>query len=524
MSAMPRIRDIFAPYRPSVLGGYSSGDGWRNKLWLYGLVYLTALAAIGCAFAFLGTNILMPLAALIGILAILAIWAMPVNEKPPLTIIYRLSACFLIAILVWPDYIGFDFPGLPWITGLRIFGTPLAVAFLFAISVSKNFRTQLAEILKETKWVLNALIIFFIFATMSVIFSSDLSNSLNKLTVAYLYWLLIFLSSAWIFAKAKSAVWLGGVIWFAALVAIALGVWEWSIQAVPWAGHIPTFLTIDDPIIQKILTGKSRAATGIYRLQGKHTTPLGFAESLAFATPFVLYFLIYAKSLFVKGASLLTLPVLFITILRTDSRLGVVGFFAACLLAIFAWGVVRWKNKEGSIFGPALTLAWPAIFMAFMTATFFVGRLRNMVWGTKAQSYSSQAREAQWDMGIPKLFARPWGYGIGQGGETLGYRNLAGGLTIDSHYLAALLEYGILGSAAYSVIFFAALYYGSMKLLKAKTEEHFLLIPLMSVIAIFIVIKSVFAQQDNHPLVFIILGALCAICWRIEKDARSELA
>jgi hypothetical protein len=34
----------------------------------------------------------------------------------------------------------------------------------------------------------------------------------------------------------------------------------------------------------------------------------------------------------------------------------------------------------------------------------------------------------------------------------------------------------------------------------------------------FFVIKSVFSQQDNHPLVFMMLGMVVALVWRIQQQ------
>ncbi len=43
------------------------------------------------------------------------------------------------------------------------------------------------------------------------------------------------------------------------------------------------------------------------------------------------------------------------------------------------------------------------------------------------------------------IISRPWGYGIGQGGITLGFASPSGVLTIDSYFLSVLLEFGMSG-------------------------------------------------------------------------------
>jgi hypothetical protein len=52
--------------------------------------------------------------------------------------------------------------------------------------------------------------------------------------------------------------------------------------------------------------------------------------------------------------------------------------------------------------------------------------------------------------------------------------------------------------------------------------ESGLLIPISVMLLDFIVIKSVFSQQDNHPLVFMALGMLAALLWRIRNSTQSQ--
>jgi hypothetical protein len=115
------------------------------------------------------------------------------------------------------------------------------------------------------------------------------------------------------------------------------------------------------------------------------------------------------------------------------------------LLYLAAWGILRWRQSRESLFGPAITLAYPLIFAAFIAATFTVGRLRRMVWGGGEHQFSTDARRVQYERGFEILAGNPFGHGIGMGAETLGFTNLAGVLTIDTYYLAIALEYGVIG-------------------------------------------------------------------------------
>lgn len=504
------------------LGGYSQGEFWRRRLWLWALLYLAVLLGAAALIVYMGSSALMGLAAPLGVLVLLIVWAFPDSNNPPLHWISGLLFGFVIALLFWPDYLAFDLPGLPWLTALRFFSVPLALALLISISVSADFRKDMRDRLSVAPVTHTLLLSFIAIAAVSVLLSSQPSASLNKLFVASLYWFLTFYAAVWVFSRDNAAMRLAYFIWFFAVFTSLIGLQEWRLQAIPWAGSIPSFLAIDDPVIQNILSAKSRAATGIYRVQSKFTTPLGFAEYLAFSTPFAIYFLMFGKNWLIRLAALGTLPLLCLSILRTDSRLGFVGFFMSFLLFMILWALRRWRQRKDSIFGPAIAVAYPIILCTFLVATFFVGRLRALIWGTKAQSFSSMAREEQVDMGLPMIWSQPWGRGIGRAAEELGYRNLEGGLTIDSYYLAIALEFGVIGFVVYFGIFLTALLYGMKYLLDAKDGAETLLIPVMIAISIFVVVKLVLAQQENHPLVFILLGALFALCYRTQTKKSAD--
>ncbi len=514
---MLNFGNLISSKKTGVLPGYSSSNFWRrHKLaWFFLLILFSFF--YGLIFGVFGTFFLLQLLVPLVVLAVFVIWLLPDTGQAPTKLLEWLLFAFLAALLFWPDYLALALPGLPWITAIRIIGVPMAFTFLLCLSLSSEFRHRLKEVLGATPMVWKLMIGFVAISLVSIGLSSEPFFSVNKFIVAQIYWTMIFFASVYVFSKPQRMTFFGYLIFGFALYVSAIGLWEWYLHKLPWAGHIPNFLKIDDEAVSRILSAKSRAATGIYRVQSKFTTPLGLAEFLALATPFILHFAMSARLNSVKVAGFLSLPLIFYVILLSDSRLGVIGFLLSFVFYLLAWGVLRWKHREGSLYGPAMTLAYPIIFIAFVASTFFVGRLRNIVWGTKAQSFSNQARADQVADGIPMILSKPWGHGIGRGADELGYTNLGGVLTIDSYFLVTALEFGIIGFIIYYGIFVAQLVYSGLSLLKTETGEIAFLVPLTISLINFLVIKSVFAQQDNHPLVFAMLGAMTALVYRVNQ-------
>jgi hypothetical protein len=326
----------------------------------------------------------------------------------------------------------------------------------------------------------------------------------------------IFFVSSYVFSKPGRAARLATIIWWIVVFLCVIGFQEKRHEVIPWAGHIPSFLKIDPLTLNQIFSSKARAATNMYRVQSKFTTPLSFAEFLAMAAPFIIHAMVTTRRWYVRLAAPVTLVVMIYTIILTDSRLGFVGLFLAILIYLLAWGALRWQRDKSSIFGPAVILSYPALFVGFIVSTFFVGRLRALVWGTGAQAASTESRAEQWHMGIPMVLSHPWGYGIGRAAETLGYRE-DDLLTIDSYYLSLALELGIIGFILYCLIFLSAIWKGGRVILYHRDDDSAILIPVLIALINFVVIKSILSQQENHPFAFMLVGVAVALIYRIRS-------
>ena len=102
----------------------------------------------------------------------------------------------------------------------------------------------------------------------------------------------------------------------------------------------------------------------------------------------------------------------------------------------------------------------------------------------------------------------------------LGRVNPAWTPTIDTYYLLVALDYGILGFIAYYGMVLWAIYAsGKQAFLSVGRDRDFsMFTPIAISLCTFFVIKSVFSQEGNHPLVFMMMGAIVALIYRMRKD------
>lgn len=505
-NAANAARPILAGYRREM------APGWR-------LVFLIALAlvalAYGVAFGYMAPARMMPLVAPIALLCCLVIWVLPAGDYAPTPLLEPLFMAFFAALVLWPNYVAIGLPGLPWVTLLRLIGTPMVVALLVCISVSSFFRSRLWDVLKSQKTILWLLVGVVVMQTLTLPLSRDLGLSLNRWIVAQVNWTAILIIACIVFIRPGFAEYWVRVLIAMMFVLCAFALWEQQVGRVPWSGYIPEFLKIDDPHVQRLLQGGSRAATGIYRIQGTSTTPLGFAELLGISIPFALHIIINRNNIIVRFIGFIYIPLCIYIILLTDSRLGLVAALASILFYLLFWAIYSWRSYKNNLIGPAIVFAYPVIFVAAIASTFLVRRLRNEVWGDGSTQASTDSRIAQWVMGLPKVASNPLGHGIGQSGEVLGFRNPSGTPTIDSYYLSILLEIGVVGFIFYYGMFILSVVVAIKNVEFGKQDsEILLLIPFSVSIINFIVVKSVLSQDANHPIVFMMVGAIIALSYR----------
>lgn len=498
--------------------GFYVREPRRGKMAAIIISLLLFCAAYGAAFALFAPSFLLNFAIPLAVSAMLAIWALPEGEYAPVQLIQPLYLAFFITLFLWPNYLAVAVPGLPWITLLRAFALPLTGVLLICLSVSRAFRRRIAVVMQVDPWVWRFLAGFVAIQAFSIAVSVNRGLSINQFISTQTNLTAIAVISCFLFAKPGfSKIWVRTILIITALLCF-IGMWEQQTQRVLWADHIPTFLRIEDKHVLMALEGSTRR--GEHRVQATSGTPLGLAEFLGLAAPFVLHYVLgpYSASRRIAGA--LLLPVTVVVIGVTGSRLGVVLCMSGLLFYLLLWAALYWRRSKKSILAPAIVLAYPMIFLGVIAATFVVGRLRMLVWGGGAEAASNAGRQLQWLQGVPKVLERPWGYGQSTAASVLQVYN-GDLLTIDSYWLSMLLDYGFLGFIAFYGLFARSSWAATKELLKGDlSPELRLLLPIAVSLINFIVVKSVLSQEANHPLPYMLIGAALGLIY-LAKEERS---
>jgi O-Antigen ligase len=507
---------VLRPYHGSRVVGRGR---FRKILFWPGLVIFCLL--YGMSFALFMPFLVVVIAIPIAVMAFLVIWALPEARTAPTAPLVFLFFAFFVSLVLWPTYLGLTLPSLPWITPLRITGIPMALCLLVCVSSSADFRSKVATALQQTPWLWKLFVAFVAVQIMTIGASSQLLATAQKVVLYQISWTAIFFVSCYVFLKPGRVERWAAIMCLMTIPVGLIAFWEFKHEVLPWVGHIPSFLTIQDPTVVKELVPKERSGAS-FRAQSTFDTPLNMAEYIALTVPFVYHFAVQRYPILVRLGAMALIPFMFAIGRTTDSRLAMVGFGLATSLYLLFFGVLQWRRSPNNLIGPAIVLTYPVMAVAAVASTFLVGRVRNRIWGSgTTYEVSSQGRLQMYKDGIPLIFHRPWGYGADQAAVTLGFTNQNGTLTIDTYWIAIALDYGIIGFIFYYGTVIAGIYYASrygIEYDQSKDRDISFLGPIAISLATFLVIKSVLSEPQNHPLVFMMMGAVAALVYRVRSD------
>lgn len=524
MASLPDLRGVIASatHAPAVLPNYRRPRSALERTLKHGgfLTFCVLLGLIyGLFFVLFPPFLLVYLALPIVILSIVVIWALPDTNRAPTRLLTRLFFTLLIVMYLWPNYLAIQLPGLPWMTLRRIVSFPLAGILLICISTSAQFRAELASTLKSVRPLSYMLAAFIAVQFLTIFWSDSPPYSLNQVVNFWVSSIAFLFAAAWILIRPKMTDRLVNIMIGLAIFLSLLAVVEFLNGQVLWAGHIPSFLQVEDPIASKYLEAQVRDAS--YRAVTTFSVSLPFAEFLAIVTPFVLHRLINSREI---GPILLwglTDLVLLGGINLTQSRLGIVGWLLAHIIYVCVWAFRRWRSERADIIAPAISIAYPVGALLLFIGMFTVPAIRNRTIGGGSTGFSDQARADQFAMLWPRLFDNPFGYGAGRSGDVLGYRLPGGMITVDSYIITMVLDYGVIGLA----LFFGILVYAAAKMFQIAWRnpvgESSIALPLACALAIVIQIRLVLSQPDNIPLFYLLLGMACAVAWRAMSAERA---
>lgn len=439
-------------------------------------------------------------------LMVAGILLMPRKRAYDDTACWVLFVVFIALYSLYPHYISLRVSGLPWISPIRLVLAVLFFVWIYALRTSPTMQDNIVRYIRENPLFFKFFGLFLVAQVLSVPTARDLSQTLTKFSLFQLYWTFPLFAALSLVRTQRRFALLPWLFIICAAVQCAVGFVEARQQRLLWLDYLPPGFGADSEVLQRILQGQFRADG--YRVQGSWSVSLVYAEFLVLMLPFALHAAIEGRSKFMRLTGLITALAILPGQFLSGSRLGMVGTIVVFLVLMTIYIIRVWKADKRGMHGPLALMMLPIALTLFAAAFVASPRLQTMTLGGGQHQASNDGRYEQARMAVPRVIARPlFGHGIGQGAEALGYRNLAGTLTIDSYFLNIILEVGIVGFIAYFGMILTVIWGGAKAYLDpAAGPNERMGGPLALSLIAYLVVKFVLSQTDTHMLVFLMMG------------------
>jgi len=495
---------------------------WRRGLRVVLLVALAALYGVGMAYL-PQQLIVLPMIPIV-VLLLLSLWMLPDRAAFPERTLTAAFTWFVALYYLWPSYIAIALPGLPWFSAGRLALLVLLVIALYCLATSSVFRRELLASAQASRVVWALLLIELATQALPIFYSQGPFTVAAKFINDQIYWTAPFLVGCFVFGRPGRVQRFIRTMIIIVVTLSIFGFLEHYQQKLFWEGHIPSFLKVDnDQLLDTIFSSQKRDYIGTYRVHSTFSVSLIYAELLVLVLPFVLHGFATAQTvkhrLMMAAAWLLIIP----NILFTDTRLGKIGFIIAHIGYALIWAL-RTRRRNASFLSTAVVVAIPVLAAIGLGVIFASHTLHAMVFGSEGYAGSNDARVDQMNMGIPKILHNPLGYGAGTGGMVLGYRSPGGQLTIDSQYLKTALEFGVIGMIATYAAFLWAGWLALKLYFQTSDRELELAGPTALLLANYVIIKGVLAEDYNNTLGYIAVAIVIALLARYQRSKQREPA
>lgn len=493
----------------------SAGREANQALWVVGS--LLAAAAIGSATPFLLEGALEIFAVLLLTIIVVGVFQMPRTLHFDDTACWRLFLVSLTLFAVYPPYISIQISGLPWISPLRLAMALLLLSWLYALKVSSEIQNRIVLCVRSNRTIFILMAVFAASQVLSIPTSPNPTMALQKFLLFQLYWTFPFFAViSLVNTESRIRTFLVMVITFG-IIQCLIGILEARQERLIWLDYLPPGFGADSELLTRIIQGTFRADG--YRVQGSFSVSLLYAEFLVLVLPFALFALVDDRSLYLRIAGLCTAILILPCVYLSGSRLGMVGIIVVVLLFALFFVFRKWRENPRAMIGPFLVMMTPFGLLTFAALYMSSPRLRALTLGRGEHQASTDSRFEMWQMGIPKVMERPvFGYGSGLGAETLGFTNPGGSLSIDTYWLSALLEFGLVGALALLAMLAWTIHAGFLAYLRPDRNMNQLGGPIAVALVAFLIIKLVLSQSDNHLLVFVMIAMMVVIRTRMQAS------
>jgi len=350
-------------------------------------------------------------------------------------------------------------------------------------------------------------------------FISDLvSGSTETIIVTFHYWTnqgMFFFITAAIASSTRGEEKIKSLLVFSSIVLISVSLYE-LVTNEPFMGQFrEVFNTgLSDDLLSSKMTAKLRE--GSFRIQSLMGHPIVLAQFLAGVLP--LFVLLSFETRGVKRLALYAIILVGLwTIIETQSRAGLLAMIVTIATGI-SFYILRASRKH------RLLIIIAGIFIVFCSTILLQGFFSEVISGrTKEESMSTLARDAMWDRSAPYLATGLlFGHGDSRAVELGGYFDEINGVyTIDDGLLSTILDFGIVGLAAFGAFCVTLMILLFRATFTCPAGLASLYIGFFTLCLSILIVQKIISLTDNIAFLYVAAGFLCGAAAKNQTIQRS---
>jgi hypothetical protein len=513
----PRAR-ILPPYMRRV-------DDWRHFGFRSAAVAGVLLYAMFMGFwiAIFGTIVLQPFIAVLGILFLVALWMIEDSRVNYRTWMTGIFLFFIGAVAIWPAYLAVDIPGLPWITPPRLTLAIMMFGLLLQMSQSSLARAEVVDVAKAAKPALIFYAIFWCFALGTAAVASSPMKSFTYSLNFIILWNMSFIAALWLFIDEEVMPKAVRLLMYSIAFIFVLTVFEYIQRRPIWFDHIPAFLQIDGALFGTLMQEQARLGDDRYRARGNFGVHLYFAQFVLMLVPFMVH-----ASFVEKGkrqvAALALLLFALVICWMTNTRTAMTGYIVVVAGSVGLYALRRFLNptSKADMVAPSLFMAAPAGIVVMGVLIALSPRLQSMTLGGAQHAGSDVVRDNQWRKAIEAITNNPLGHGGESSGPIAGRPGADGIWIVDSTWINFLVDFGVVGTAAFAIFAGLAMFYGVQLYLQRIDESTDLSGPAAVSVGSFLMTMYTISYVGSFPFFLLMIAAIFAARYRAIRDGRLQ--
>lgn len=483
---------------------------------LIGAAFLCLIA--GLMAAVLSPGALVRLLALpMGVMALIGMWVMPKRKTAPDALLNGLLLLLVLFINLWPAYIVYRFGGLPSVNPTKLAWLSLLMVGGFCILSCRDPMERLVRRCKAHPFMVFSVLFLFAWRVLSSAMGEQPISQVLSLAVEVITCYIAFFVFLAILRDEKDVYRLLGLLILVAIVQALLASYEAAVKHTLFDRFI--VLSAEDSATM-LDTVREKFRDGHYRAQGTFEHPMVLAEFMAMMAPLAVAVFLSNPTRLLRWASAAFIPLAFIVILSSRSRVGVVVLVAAVLLAGALLLLPRGRNLGQEKANLSLLMAILLLPVFLIVGYFALHEVTALVVGrSQGEMSSTMSRVMMLERGMPLIAANPFmGFGNGIGVVKLGFFDGVR-YNIDNYWLGIALDSGIPGLLAFLSIFGSGVLLG-LKMYKQRADGAGMAAGFMAIaILILLGCKTVLSIFSGLTLGYLLLAAIVVLAESPEQAA-----